>query len=192
MSQLSVKANTLPNVSRERITEMLPAFMNAPRLTASRLNATRKFVALGTAAAVISAMAAPPAMAWGAKEQGFVAGVASTLLVTTLVNPTWYYKKPAPVAQQPVQTPIYYTPAPTYTSTIYSSPAATAFNSYQPSQRRDIQSKLAAQGYYHSTIDGAFGPNTYNAVQAYANATGKPSLLSTQAGAFTIYDGLIY
>ena len=92
-----------------------------------------------------------------------------------------------------MQTPVYYTPAPTYTTTsIYQTPAATAFNAYQPNQRKKIQSKLAAQGYYRSTIDGDFGPNTYNAVLSYANSLGKPSLLSNQSGAFTLYDGLIF
>ena len=159
---------------------MLPAF----------LTSTRKLVTLGATAAVITAMAAPPAMAWGDKEQNFLAGVAATVALAAILDPQIFYKKPA--AHYHTQTPVYYSPAPTYTSSIYQTPIATAFNSYQPAQRKRIQSKLAAQGYYHSTIDGAFGPNTYNAVVAYANTTGKKNILSSTAGAFTIYDGLLY
>lgn len=159
---------------------MLPAF----------LTSTRKLVTLGATAAVITAMAAPPAMAWGDKEQNFLAGVVATVALAAILEPQLFSKKPA--AQNPAQTPVYYTPAPTYTSNIYQTQAAMAFNAYQPAQRKRIQSKLAAQGYYRSSIDGAFGPNTYNAVVAYANHTGKANILSSKAGAFTIYDGLLY
>ena len=166
---------------------MLPAFLTSPRM-----NVSRKVAALGATAAVITAMAAPPAMAWGDKEQNFLAGVATTVAIAAILDPSLFYKKSAPTAHYQTQIPVYYSPAPTYTSSIYQTPSATAFNSYETGQRKRIQSKLAAQGYYHSTIDGDFGPNTYNAVVAYANSTGKSNILSTSAGAFTIYDGLLY
>lgn len=163
---------------------MLPAFLTAPR----------KLVTLGTMAALVTALSAPPAMAeWGDKQQNFLAGVVTTVAVAAILKPDLFVKAPPPAAQPAPQTPVYYTPAPTYaTTSIYQTPAATAFNSYQPSQRKQIQSKLAAQGYYRSSIDGEFGPNTYSAVVAYANAAGEPSLLSSTSGAFTIYDALIY
>jgi hypothetical protein len=162
---------------------MLPAFLTSPRQLAT----------LGTAAALVTALSAPPAMAeWGDKQQNFLAGVVSTVAVAAILKPDLFFKAPPPAAQPVSQTPVYYTPAPTQTVSIYSTPAATAFNAYQPNQRKNIQSKLASMGYYRSTIDGDFGPNTYNAVVSYANASGNSSLLSNQAGAFTIYDGLIY
>ncbi len=164
---------------------MLPAFLNT-----ARSSAARKFVTLGTAAALVTAMATPPAMAWGDKEQNFVAGVATAVALAAILKPQIFYKTPAP--KVPTPAPVYYTPAPTYSSSIYSTPSATAFNAYEPNQRRQIQSALAARGYYTSSIDGAFGPSTYNAVVAYANGLGKSSILSTTSGAFTLYDGLIY
>ena len=61
-----------------------------------------------------------------------------------------------------------------------------------PAQRRAIQSRLRAFGYYNGRLDGAFGPGTYRAVVAYARDSGGERQLQTQAGAFGIYDSLIY
>lgn len=158
---------------------MLPAFPHAPR----------KIVTLATAAAVMTALAAPPAMAWGDRQQGFLTGVAAALAVAAIANQAWY-AHPAPRVQNPA--PVHYTPPPTYTVNIFSTPTATAFNSYPVGQRVQIQSRLAAQGYYNGRIDGAFGPTTYNAVVAYAKGAGKPGLLNSTAGAYTVYDGLLY
>jgi Putative peptidoglycan binding domain len=156
---------------------MLPAFMTS----------TKKFTTLAVTAALVTALATPPAMAWGDKEQNFLAGVAATLLVGGLIQSSHQQRPPAYV---PPAQPTYYTP-PTYSS-IYQTPSATAFNSYSSNERKRIQSTLAAYGYYHGSIDGAFGSGTYNAVQAFATNTGKTSLMSTQAGAFTLYDGLLF
>ena len=93
------------------------------------------------------------------------------------------------VPQQPVYAPVPYQPS--YTS-IYSTPSALAFNSYSINERKRIQSTLTSYGYYHSSIDGQFGPNTYAAVNSYAAATGKSSLLGSSSGAYAVYDGLLF
>jgi hypothetical protein len=173
------------------------------------LTTTRKLATATITAALITALATPPALAWGDKEQNFVAGAASTLLLEGIFfpgmfqpnkghgrayapyPPVTYYPAPAPApVYVPVRpAPVYYTPAPV---SIYSTPAGVAFNSYGQNEQIRIQSALAAGGYYHGTIDGAFGPGTYSAVTAYAAATGKTGLLSTQAGAFSIYNDLLF
>ena len=153
------------------------------------LNSTRKITTAGVTAVMISAAATAPAQAWGSNEQHFVAGVATTLALEYILNPKMFGvgRRAAPPA------PVYYTPAPVYTTiSVYQTPAASAFNSYASNERMHIQSRLASLGYYHGSIDGAFGPATYSAVQAYASNTGKLSLMSSQAGAFTIYDGLLF
>ena len=58
--------------------------------------------------------------------------------------------------------------------------------------RKRIQQRLAAQGYYTSGIDGAFGQGTYNAINAYANAQGKATQLNTPAGVHGVFGDLIY
>lgn len=170
------------------------------------LTTTRKLATATITAALITALATPPALAWGDKEQGFVAGAASTLLLQGIffpgmfqsnkghgrayaAPPVTYYPAPAPVYVPVRPAPVYYTPAPV---SIYSTPAGVAFNSYGQNEQIRIQSALAAGGYYSGTIDGAFGPGTYSAVTAYATATGKTGLLSTQAGAFSIYNDLLF
>lgn len=75
-------------------------------------------------------------------------------------------------------------------SSIYSTPAARAFQSYSLSERKAIQRNLRAWGYYRGGIDGSFGPGTYNAVVAYARDEGA-SLRNT-ASAYGVYDGMIY
>ena len=92
---------------------MLPAFLTSPR----------KLATFGAAAAVMTALAAPPAMAdWGPRQQGVVTGIAASLLVATIINPHWYNRTPAQAvhypATLPAQTPVYYSPAPTYTASI--------------------------------------------------------------------------
>lgn len=169
---------------------MLPALLTAPK----------KLATAGLTAALITALAAPPAQAWGDTEQGIVAGIATTLLIEGVFFPQMFQSnqprrgggRPQGQYQQP-QTPAYYTPPPTYTySSIYTTPAATTFNSYSTNERARIQSTLTAYGYYHGAIDATFGPETYNAVTAYATNAGKTSLLSSTSGAFTVYDALLF
>jgi peptidoglycan hydrolase-like protein with peptidoglycan-binding domain len=69
---------------------------------------------------------------------------------------------------------------------------AAQFNSYTNHRQRRIQSTLSAYGYYRGAIDGSFGPGTYNATVAYANATGRSNLLGTMVGARSIYKALLF
>ncbi|MEZ5796011.1 MAG: peptidoglycan-binding domain-containing protein [Paracoccaceae bacterium] len=123
-------------------------------------------IAATTALALAGTIAAP-AQAWGKKEQGFVAGVATAVIVDQL----FFKNHNRYVAPAPTPRPVYADPAPSYSS-IYRTPAAQAFNSYSREERKAIQRRLRASGYYHGGIDGAFGPGTYNAITAYARASG--------------------
>jgi hypothetical protein len=160
---------------------------------------TRTAIA-GITALGLALGSAAPAQALGKNERNFLKGVAATLIVGALVNemrrtqgaypqrqPQRY---PQPyVAPRPHQTPVYFSSP---TASIYQTPAAQAFNSYGAAERRVIQQKLAAMGYYRSGIDGVFGPGTYGAVAAYARDSGGTDRLSSRAGAYAVYDSLIY
>lgn len=161
------------------------------------------------ATAAIAMLAAPvtPAQAWGKNEQNFLKGVLATVAVGTVVNQVQRQRRAAPqvtrqpVYQQPVyQQPVYaqpvyaqpvYAPAPQYVS-VYGTPAARAFMSYPTAERRLIQRRLAVFGYYRGGIDGAFGPGTYAAINAYAREQGQAQRLASMDSAFAVYDGLIY
>lgn len=143
-----------------------------------------KVIATLTAASLVAASAAP-SYAWGQREQDVLKGVIGTILIGTLINQA---NKPPKAQPAPQPQPVY-VPAPT---SIYSTPVAARFNAYSDTYQRRIQSTLSAYGYYHGSVDGAFGPGTYNATVAYANATGKSSLLSSQAGVSAIYDSLLF
>jgi hypothetical protein len=149
-------------------------------------------------ALAIAATSAAPAHAWGQRERDTLTGAVGALVLKAIIDdarrdrdrdraPTYSY---APAPQ-----PRYYQghghakphkPAPS----IYSTPAARAFNSYSVAQRYQIQRRLAHWGYYRGGIDGSFGPGTYSAVAAYARDQGQG--LGTTARAFGVYDGLIY
>lgn len=161
-------------------------------------NARTAMVA-GLTALSVAAVPATPALAWGDKEQGFVAGVATAVIVDEIIKnrrarmgaPVYVAPPPAFVAPAPSYVP----PAPVYveprhTTSIYATPAARAFQSYSLSERKAIQRKLRAWGYYRGGIDGAFGPGTYNAITAYARDEGIS--LSTTAKAYGAFDGMIY
>lgn len=151
----------------------------------------------GLTALSIAAVPATPALAWGEKEQGFVAGVATAVIVDELVKNRRarmgapVYVAPAPTYVEPryVEPRVVYT-EPRHTTSIYSTPAARAFQSYSLSERKAIQRNLRAWGYYRGGIDGAFGPGTYNAITSYARDEGIS--LSTTAKAYGAYDGMIY
>jgi hypothetical protein len=140
------------------------------------------------AALSIAALPAAPAHALNKKEQGFIAGVATAIIVDELLKQN---RRARTVAPAPVPAPIYVEPRPVHTS-IYSTPAARAFNSYSASERRAIQRNLRAWGYYRGGIDGVFGPGTYNAIVAYARDEGASARLASTSGAFAVYDGLIF
>ena len=132
------------------------------------------------------------ALAWGDKEQGFVAGVATAVIVDELLKNNrkarlydrGYTAGPTYVEPRPVYS------EPRHTSSIYATPAARAFQSYSLRERKAIQSNLRAWGYYRGGIDGAFGPGTYNAVAAYARDEGQS--LKSNSAAYGVYDGLLY
>lgn len=156
-------------------------------------------IALGSAA---------PAAAWGQREQDTLKGAAGALILKAIIDDARrdrapvYRHAPAPVYRE-APAPIYREapqrrhshghaqPRPQAQS-IYSTPVARAFNSYSNAERRLIQRRLAYWGYYRGGVDGAFGPGTYSAVVAYARDQGQGRNLGSTAGAFGVYDGLIY
>ena len=154
------------------------------------------------ALAALSIAAVPaPALALGDKEKGFVAGVATAVIVDELLKNNRKARAydrgqyAAPVYVQPRT--VYVEPRtvyvePRHATSIYSTPAARAFNSYSTSERRAIQRNLRAWGYYRGGIDGSFGPGTYNAIVGYAKDEGVSRNLSSTSGAFAVYDGLIF
>ena len=146
----------------------------------------------GLTALSIAAVPATPALAWGEKEQGFVAGVATAVIVDELLKNRRarlggpVYAAPAPTYVEP--RPVYSEPR--HTTSIYATPAGRAFQSYSASERKAIQRNLRAYGYYRGGIDGSYAPGTYNAITAYARDEGIS--LSTSAKAYGAYDSLIY
>jgi Putative peptidoglycan binding domain len=156
--------------------------------------AAKKVLVAGLTALSIAAVPAAPAHAWGDKEQGFVAGVATAVIVDEILKNNrkarlydrGYTAGPTYVEPRPVYT------EPRHTTSIYSTPAARAFQSYSLSERKAIQRNLRAWGYYRGGIDGSFGPGTYNAVVAYARDEGATANLKSTSGAYGIYDGMIY
>ena len=152
-------------------------------------NTKRNLIAGVTALAVLAA-GTTPALAWGKNEQNFLAGIAATLAVQALLREADHHAKVRRAQQQPVQPyPTRYEPAPV---SIYATPTAQAFNAYSDNEQRRIQSTLSAYGYYNGSIDGSFGPGTYNAVALYASRTGKTAMLSTRSGAFGVMDALLF
>lgn len=156
----------------------------------SVISATVALAMLGTSVA--------PALAWGQREQDFTKGALSVLLLGAIVNdarqhrayeqrPPVYYA-PQPVYHAPVYQPPVYQPVQSY----YATPAAQAFQSYTPTERRRIQAALADAGYYFGYVDGSFGPGTYRAITAYARDVGRLAMLETRGGAYGLLDGLIY
>lgn len=169
-----------------------------------------KASALSLVTALAIATSAGPALAWGQREQDTLKGAVGALVLKSIIDDARRDRAPIyrPVPQYEPQ----YVPAPEphgyypgnrgrghayghykhqrdYNS-IYSTPAARAFNSYSSSERRLIQRRLAYWGYYRGGVDGSFGPGTYSAVQAYARDQGVS--LGSTASAFGVYDGLIY
>jgi hypothetical protein len=163
------------------------------------LSVTNAKTSLIAAAAALSIATIPaaPAHAFNDKEKGFLAGVVTSVIVGEVIKRNRRVAAPVPL---PAPAPVYVEPRPTYTpvynspshTSIYRTPAAQAFNSYSLAERKAIQRNLRAWGYYHSSIDGSFGPGTYNAVVAYARDEGASGNLKSTSGSFAVYDGLIF
>lgn len=132
-------------------------------------------------------------------ESDIVKGVVASVLIGSVVNGMMQPRPaqalpPRPVVVRPQPAPVYvpqpvYAPAPV---SIYSTPAARAFNSYSYYERQMIQRRLSMQGYYFGGLDASFGPGTYNAVVAYARAARLSTELASTSGAFGVYDSLLY
>ncbi|MES2144435.1 MAG: peptidoglycan-binding domain-containing protein [Pseudomonadota bacterium] len=164
-------------------------------LPANALTTLKRSTVAALAALSIVALPASPAHAWGEKEQSFVAGVAAAVIADQIIKQVKRNNRaPAPMYYvDPQPQPVYR--APTHqqpSASIYNTAAARAFQSYSSAERRLIQKRLAAYGYYSGRADGAFGPATYRAVVAFARDEGAVRNLESTGGAYTIYDGLIY
>jgi hypothetical protein len=158
-------------------------------LPATALTTMKRTAIAAVAALSIAAIPATPAHAWGEKEQNFVAGVATAVVIGQIIKHNKRrYVAPAPNYLVQPQAPVYQQPA----ASIYNTAAARAFQSYSVAERRLIQRRLSAYGYYTGGIDGAFGPGTYRAVVAFARQEGAIRNLESTGGAYTLYDGLIY
>lgn len=169
---------------------MLPAVITA-KATKAAIGATL--------ALALTAASAAPVHAIGKNEEKFLQGMAAAVILDRVFDDMRrqqrkqpkYYTQPAPVYNYVAPAPVY-RPAPSYQTSIYATPAAAAFNSYSYTDRKRIQQRLAAYGYYRSGIDGSFGPGTYNAIVAYAGDRGQRNALGTQAGVYGLFDGLVY
>lgn len=181
---------------------MLPAF-------AIKTVSFKRAVLAALTALSIAAIPAAPALAWGQREQDTLKGAVGALVIENVIRNSQYRNQQQghyqPRHQQRYYQPRYepryeprheprrrhhYQPAPQVS--IYSTPAAYAFNRYSSSERRLIQRRLAAYGYYRGGVDGSFGPGTYSAVVAYARSQGQTRELASTNTAFSVYDGLIY
>lgn len=165
-------------------------------------NLKTKLIA-GTVAVSMLAGSAAPALAWGKDEQNMTKGALAVLLLGAIMRDADHHARlrQQPVYQPPVyRQPVYYDDAPRYRPPVYqppvqsyyNTPAAMAFNAYSRDERLRIQSTLANYGYYRGSVDGSFGPGTYQALTAYATQSGKMAMLETRGGAFGLMDGLLY
>ncbi len=155
---------------------------------------TVKSTLVAAIAALSIATIPAPALALGDKEKGFVAGVATAVIVDELLKNN---RKARAYDRGYTAAPVYVEPRVVYvepqrTTSIYRTPAARAFNSYSAAERKAIQRNLRSWGYYRGGIDGSFGPGTYNAIVSYARDEGAVNNLSSTNGAFAVYDGLIF
>lgn len=159
------------------------------------ISSTKRTLIAGVTALSVACAGATPALAWGKKEQGILTGIAAVLLFQQIVGRSQaapvYQPRTQPQAQ-PQQPPRYQEPARYQPASIYATPVGQAFNAYSDAEQRRIQSTLSAYGYYQGTIDGSFGPGTYNALALYASRSDKVALMDSRSGAFTLLDGLLF
>ncbi|WP_050528103.1 peptidoglycan-binding domain-containing protein [Pseudorhodobacter aquimaris] len=156
---------------------------------------------------------AAPAQALGKKERNVLMGIAAVAVVGAIINNDRKSKAEAAPQRHPHRAPAYqphkpqYTPpkahiprhktgrvignAAPYGSGLYDTAAARVFNNYSYRERVKIQRRLARAGFYNSTIDGSFGPGTYQAVYQYARRSGNQNALGSVVGARQIYRALL-
>lgn len=157
---------------------------------------TFSFTRTATAAVTALALAAGsavPAHAWGKNEQNFLKGVLAAAAVGAIINHN-RNKNRAEAAPQyfaPAPQPRYHEPHRPRHSAPAFTPVAAAFNEYSPASRRAIQQRLHAYGYYRGPIDGAFGPGTRNAIEAYARDTGNVQATQSRDGTVRLLNGLL-
>lgn len=159
-------------------------------------------VAAVTALAI--AIPAAPALAWGQRERDTLTGAAGALLIENVIRNSrqtqaravqpQYVPQVQPRYVEPQYQPRHrhYEQRVVVAPSIYATPAAYAFKSYSWAERRMIQRRLAVFGYYAGGVDGSFGPGTYSAITAYANAQGQGRDLRATNTAYAVYDGLLY
>lgn len=162
------------------------------------ISSKTRTAAVAAITALSLTLPALPAHAWGQREQDTLKGAVGALVLKAIIDDAREdRRRPAPVYREEPR-PHYghghgHNDRPSYhEGSIYQTPAARAFNSYSRSERRLIQRRLAHYGYYRGGVDGSFGPGTYSAVVAYARAQGMGRDLGSTAGAFGVYDGLIF
>lgn len=145
---------------------------------------------LAAAALAFATTQTAPAYAWGDAEQKVLAGVLGTLAIQALIRHDEAHR-PAQTAPAPryEEVPVY---APARPAAASRTVAARAYNSYGRSERVAIQKRLRAFGYYRGSADGVFGPGTFSAITAYARDEGMSANLQSTAGAFGVYDSLLY
>lgn len=198
-----------PAPNPERIIDMLPYVT---------LNHLRRGAIATVGALSVALATAAPSQALDKKERALLGVLAAAAIVGVIANDQakkrradpLYREEPRYVAPEPqYHAPSYddqrygdrryddrhyedhrydeprYQPQPSYGS------GAKAFTEYSPASRRAIQSRLRAYGYYRGPIDGAYGPGTRRAIEAYARDTGNDGLLATRNGTVTLLNGLL-
>lgn len=171
-----------------------------PVITLKPLRLGRALVAAVTALAI--ALPAAPALAWGQRERDVLTGAVGALVIENVIRnsrqpkahvlPSEYTPRALHGYDEPAYRVNRHHQRPAAAPSVYSTAAARAFNSYARHERRRIQRKLAWLGYYQGGVDGAFGPGTYAAIMAYANAEGLGGEMRATSRAYAVYDGLLY
>jgi Putative peptidoglycan binding domain len=192
-------ARTTRTPNPERIIDMLPYVT----LNHLRTGAIASVTALSMALA-----SATPSHALDKKERTLLGLLAAAAIVGVIANDAARKKREQ---QSYYEEPRYTTPDPQYHNPRYDEPryndpryeepryqpqpsygnATGAFTEFSPASRRAIQSRLRAYGYYTGPIDGAYGPGTRRAIEAYARDTGNASLLGSRNGTVTLLNGLL-
>lgn len=167
-----------------------------PPVTLNRL----RHGAIATVTVLSLALAsATPGQALDKKERTLLGVLAAAAIVGVIANDAARKKR---TQQTYYEEPRYYAPQPQYHAPRHDEPryqpqpqygasGVGAFTEFSTASRRAIQSRLRAYGYYTGAIDGAYGPATRRAIEAYARDTGNASLLGSRNGTVTLLNGLL-